>query len=100
LALVQDQRIIEEKTGEDAKSIVFWARVRGKDPNGVEKSWPLDNTEIRLMDIESGELSGRGYVREVYFTRKRVMGMIVMNPLRWNSEAPIYYEDKSDSDSE
>lgn len=99
-ALVQDRYIVESKREEDRYSIAFWARVRGKDSKGNDKSWPLDNSRILLVDIDTGDTAGCGYAREVYFTRKRVMGMVVLNPLRWDPESPVYFDAKSEGESE
>ena len=78
--------IVDEKKRCDPQSIVFWARVKTR--NDV---FPLLHTKLSLTDIRSGKIVAEGTVTERYFTRRRVMGIIVLRPLYWKESAPFYF---------
>jgi hypothetical protein len=90
LALANYTPLVEEKKRMNRSAIVFWARAKGKLPDGRDRQFPLLHTRLSLMDLRTGELVGYGYVSECYFTRKRVMGVVVLSPLMWDPQAPLY----------
>jgi hypothetical protein len=90
LSLATYTPLVDEKKRMDKGAIVFWARARGNRKDGRPKMFPLPHEKVKLMDLRTGEEVGYGYVSERYFTRKRVMGVIVLRPLIWDPDALIY----------
>lgn len=82
--MVQDKRI------QDKNAIVFDARVKGKDRCGNPRMPPSLHQKVELMDVRTGEIAAFGYVSEAYFTRKRVMGVLILRPLHWVRSMPLY----------
>ena len=41
-------------------------------------------TKVEFMDLETGNSVGNGITSERYFTRNRVMGVVVFRPLYWD----------------
>lgn len=67
----------------DVKAVVFYARASGTLKSGEARSFPALHTKVVLSQVGSGNTVGYGYVAERFFTRKRVMGTIVMKPMVW-----------------
>lgn len=92
LSLATNSPIVDEKKRSDKNAIVFWCRASGHRRDGRPKQFPLSHETVKLMDIRTGDIVGTGFVAERYFTRGRVMGVLIMRPLMWNPEAPFYSE--------
>jgi hypothetical protein len=89
-SLAIEHPFVEERKRENKSAIVFWARARGTMKDGRPRRFPLVHEKVELVDIEEGKVVGYGYTSECFFTRKRVMGVVILRSLYWDPKAPLY----------